>query len=151
MPCSAAMSEKLRTVLETETVEDVLRTMREQDIKAVCVLDEEDNFTGLFSYAAFLKHLLPVTVPTSQSSSMDMKIGAAPGIAKRLKKSLPLPVQTFVERKVSAVSPDTPIWEGVNKLLQSGEPLVVMDPESGRVTGMITAQSIFEELERMKD
>ena len=98
-----------------------------------------------------MKNLLPVSVSMSEGFQLDISIKAAPGIAKRLRKVAQLNVGDVMEKKVGAVQPDTPTWEGVNILVQHGAPLMVVEGETGRFAGVITFQSALDELERLKD
>ncbi len=151
MPCHSAMTKTSLSVSGAEEVGKVLAKMKKAKTRHACVLNEEGGVEGLFSLEILLKSLLPVSVAMSDGVQLDITVRAAPGIAKRLKKVYPLPVFDFVERKVNAIHPETPTWEGVNFLITHGAPLVVVDSETGKFMGFMTEESAFEELERLKD
>jgi CBS-domain-containing membrane protein len=50
-----------------------------------------------------------------------------------------------------SVYPETPVWEAVNLIVQHGAPVMVEDQESGCLLGLISEQSLLDELQRMQD
>jgi CBS domain-containing protein len=150
MSCRAAMTEKFTTVSPGDAVESVLKDMKKSKIDFMPVVDEAGKLAGLFSLQILMKNLLPVSVPVTGGFGPDVKLPAAPGIAKRLNKLHTLVVSDLMDRKVNTISPEIPIWEAVNLLVQQGSPLLVVE-QSGKAVGMITAQSALDELNRLKD
>ncbi|MCB1531348.1 MAG: CBS domain-containing protein [Alphaproteobacteria bacterium] len=151
MPCHSAMIDNPLSVKTDEEVGKVLAKMKKAKTRFAAIIDKDDKLVGLFSYAILLKNLLPVSVAMADGLQLDVTVRAAPGIAKRLKKVYYLPVADFMERKVNAVHPDTPTWEGINALILHGEPILVVDPKTEKLAGMINGQSALEELIRLKD
>lgn len=151
MPCNAATIKQAISVSTEDTVEKVIDVLREHQIDAVPVLDKNGKLEGVFSTRILLKNLLPVSVTTGDDILMDIKIGAAPGVAKRLKKVKPLKVSELMLRKMHIVAPSAPLWEGVNLLVHHGSPILVVEPETGKFIGMMTEQSVIDELERVQD
>lgn len=151
MPCNAAMIKKLITVSVDQEVEEVIAVLKKHNIDAVPVVGENGKLEGVFSTRILLKNLLPVAVTTGDAVGMDVKVGAAPGVAKRLKKVGPMKVGELMDRKTHTVGPETPTWEGVNLLVHEGAPVLVVEQESGKLLGMITEQSMIDELERIQD
>jgi CBS-domain-containing membrane protein len=152
LPCHSAMLDKIITVSPGEVVEDTLEMMKKKNVEYVPVIDKEGKLLGLFSMQSLMKNLLPVSIPVGQDGiQIDMSMRAAPGIAKRLKKVGPLTVGELMERRVNVVYPETPTWEGVHQLVQHGPPLLVVDRDTGVLSGIITARSALEELQRLKD
>lgn len=151
MPCHTAMLDKLITVTADQSVEEAMDVLKKSDIDAVPVVDGDGILEGVFSTHILLKNLLPVSLTTGDELHMDIKVGAAPGVAKRLKKVKPLKVSELMERKFNVVAPETPLWEGVNLLVNQGPPVLVIEKESGKLLGMILEQSLIDELERVQD
>ena len=150
MPCYSAIVKKLVTVSPDETVEKALKSLKKSKVSAAPVIDEQGKYQGIFSYKGLLDSLIPVSVAVNDGVNIDMKVAAAPGVAKRLWNTKLLPVQDVMERKALTVHPDEPIWEGVAKLTQHGEPLIVID-EHDKLIGMITSASMIEELDNMEN
>lgn len=151
MPCHAAMTPKHITVSPDQDVETALALMKKENIDAAPVVDKNGILMGVFSIRILMKNLLPVSVVMNDGLQLDVAVRAAPGIAKRLKKAAFLKVGDIMERKVMAVNPETPTWEGINHLVQNGGPLLVVESETGKLTGVITYQSALDELQRLKD
>lgn len=150
MPCHAAMMNKVATLSSDLTVEDALKVLDKHKADALPVLDAEGVFQGMFGRRILMKNLLPVSVAMSDGIQLDVKIPAAPGIAKRLKKVLPLPIQEFLDRKVPYVQPEMALWQCVSVIVQHGGPLPVLEAETKKFVGLISEESALSELIRLK-
>lgn len=149
MPCHNAITKELITVGPDATVEHVMEEMERANVSAVSVIDDETGaFLGLFSMKILLKNLIPVSVAMADGIQLDVKVGAAPGVAKRLANLKPLPVSEVMERKPKVVEPDSPLWEGVSNLIKNGGPLPIVD-NHGKFYGIITYDSLVQELGNM--
>jgi predicted transcriptional regulator len=151
MPSHAAMNDKFLTASPGDNVEDTLKAMKKAKADIVPVVDEKGAVMGVFTVGIVLENLLPVSVAMSDGIQLDIQIGAAPGIAKRLKKVLPLSVGDLMNRKFDAVYPETPLWETVNQIVMSNRPVIVVEPKSGKALGIIDSVSALEELNKLKD
>lgn len=151
MPSHAAMNDKFLTASPGDNVEETLNAMKKARADIVPVIDDKGAVLGVFTIDLVLENLLPVSVAMNDGIQLDIQIGAAPGIAKRLKKVLPLTVGDVMNRKFNAVYPETPLWETVNQIVMHNRPIIVVEPKSGKALGIINSQSALEELNRMKD
>lgn len=151
MPCHAAITKEAMTLSPDTQVEKALKDMKKKKVEFAAVVDAGGILQGLFSYHHLLKNLLPVSVAMADGLHLDVTVRAAPGIAKRLRKVYPSTVGELMERKVNTVFPQTPIWEGVSTLASYGAPLFVIEDERGKYIGMITSESVLEELQRMQE
>ena len=149
MPCHSAITEKNVTASPGDSVEKVLKSIEKGKVRAASVVDDDGQFVGIFSLKILLKNLIPVSVAMSDGVQIDIKVQAAPGIAKRMGKVMPLPVSDLMDRKPVTVLPDDPIWEGVSQLTKSGEPLCVVD-DKGKYLGMITYESLVNDLRNIE-
>ncbi len=150
MPCHEAMLKKPVIVKPEQSVEDVLKVLESNKISAAPVVDDKGVLHGVFSMKILLKSLIPVSVTMGDGFQLDIKIGAAPGIAKRLAHVLPLPVSDLMDRKVTTVSPDAPLWEGVSLLTKHSGSLSVVDDKM-KFLGLITYASLVGALERLAE
>ena len=150
MPCHEAMLKKPVIVKPEQSVEDVLKILESNKISAAPVVDGKGILQGVFSMKILLKSLIPVSVTMGDGFQLDIKIGAAPGIAKRLAHVLPLPVSDLMDRKVTTVSPDAPLWEGVSLLTKHSGSLSVVDDKM-KFLGLITYASLVGALERLAE
>lgn len=151
MPCSSAIVQSPVVLSPNESVEKALSVMKKKSCRFAPVVDEQGKIVGVFSIQALLKNLLPVSVALSDGIQFDVTVKAAPGVAKRLKNVALLSVETLMERKVIMVHPETPIWEGVSLIAQHAVPVIVAEHETGKFLGMISEQSLLDELQRMQD
>ena len=145
MPCHSAIAKKKITLSPDDSVEKALEIIKKEKIRAAAVIDDNNEFKGTFSLKILLKNLIPVSVIMSQDVQIDIKVEAAPGIAKRMAGVMILPVSDLMDRKPITILPDEPIWEGVAQLTKHGEPLCVVD-DKGKYMGMITYESLVEDL-----
>lgn len=151
MPCSAAMTDKSLTFPPDTEVEKVLKEMKKKKVDCAAIVNGDGIIEGVFSISGLIRNILPVSVSVAGGLQMDVTVRAAPGIAKRLRKVYPLAVADLMDRKFPAVYPQTPIWECVNLLASQSLPVCVVEGESNRFLGMITAVSALEELQRMQE
>ena len=150
MPCHTAVLKNVLTISPEDVVEDALKALHKQKISVAPVVDDNGILVGLFSMRSLLKNLIPVQVAMNDGVTMDIKVGAAPGVAKRLQKVKPLKVLEIMERKVETVRPDDPIWEGVSCLTKQDDPVAVVD-ESHKFVGLMTHASMIQELEDIQN
>jgi CBS domain-containing protein len=151
MPCHSAAVQNLLTFSVDTPVEEALAAMKEKNCRSAPVLDKDGKVIGVFSVRILLKNLLPVSVAVQDGLYLDTTVAAAPGVAKRLRKIETLTVGEIMERKFVSVYPETPVWEAVNLIVQHGAPVMVEDQESGCLLGLISEQSLLDELQRMQD
>lgn len=151
MPCHSAMIEKPLTVTPDTPVEDVLAKMKKAKRDYAIVVDEDGILEGLFSAQILMKNLLPVSISVSGGVAKDINIRAAPGVAKRMRKVLPIAVSNVMERNLNLVRPETPTWEGINLLTAHGEPLIVVEDEHLKFLGMITANSAVQDIQKLEE
>lgn len=149
MPCHSAIEHKNISVYPEDTVEFALAALEKEGVRALAVIDEDGEFQGTFSMKVLLGNLIPVSVAMSNGIQMDVKVPAAPGVAKRLRNVKTLPVRDLMNRKPTTISPDAPIWEGVGVLTKNGSPLCVVDHKN-KFHGFITYESLINDLENME-
>ncbi len=149
MPCHSAIAKNYITLSPDETAEQALKKMRKAKVTVCAVTDDNSKFLGLFSMRILLERLIPVSVAVNDGVQLDIKITAAPGVAKRLQNTKSCNVVDLLEVNPPSVMPDSPIWEGVGMISKYGRPLSVID-NNGKFYGLITYQSLIDELENMK-
>lgn len=150
MPCAAATVENAPSLTPEQEIGAVMKLFKKHKLEHFPVVDEGGVLVGYLSQHIILKNLIPVSFAIPGGGTASMTIGAAPGIAKRLKKIKPLKVSDLMERKFQSVHPETPIWEGVHMLVEHGSPLMVVEEQSGRFIGLIDRFSALDELERLQ-
>lgn len=147
------MLDKILVVDADASVEKTMTEMRKKKAATCVVVDEDGRLLGYLDMKVILKNLLPVSLNVSAAGGAfgGMVIGAAPGIAKRLRKVKPLEVHHIMERNFHAVSPNTPVWEGVQLLVEHGSPIFVLEEKTQNFIGVMDEASSIAELERIQD
>ncbi len=149
MPCHAAIIKKHLTLSADETVEQALKKMKKSKISVCAVIDDDMHFLGMFSLKILLSKLIPVSVAMSNGVQTEVKVPAAPGVAKRLSNAKSSKISELLDSKPPVVLPDAPIWEAVGMITKYSRPLSVVD-ENGKFHGLITYQSLIDELENIQ-
>jgi len=149
MPCHTAITKKSVTVTAEDTVAHALALTKKNQSSNAAVIDEDGKLIGLFSNKVLLKNLIPISVAMSDGVQIDVKVTAAPGVAKRLNNVKAHTIAQVMDRKPLTVNTDTPIWEAVSLLVKNGGPLCVVD-SGEKFFGFITYRSLLEDLENMQ-
>ena len=151
MPCHAAMNDKFLKVLISDPIDKTLAKMDKQKTDFAIVTDKKGRFEGIFKIQSLFKNLLPVSIAMPEGLQANVRMSAAPGIAKRLKKVEPLALEQFIERNVPAVQPETPLWVAVKLLVEHAGPIVVIDADKESAVGVMNTKTVLDELNRLKD
>jgi len=151
LPCHTALDDRFLAVSEDAVLEDVLAELESKSISYAVVIGPDDSVTGLFSRHSLLRNILPVSVNLGDGAGQgDVTIGAAPHIAKRLLKALPLAVHNFMDRTFQVLYPETPLWEGMRGLLKSNAPMVMLQSDTRQLVGLMTIESAVRALQTIK-
>lgn len=148
MPCYHATTDKEVVIDPEMSVENALKFLKKNKIHTACVVDPDGRLLGLFSEKILLQNLIPVSVVMSDGVHIDVKFDAAPGVAKRLNKTKPLPVREVSDRKFISVDPDAPLWEAVSLITRHGGPLAVVDKYE-KFIGLVTYETLIDALDQM--
>lgn len=150
MPCKDAILENPVVGRQGQTVEDIMSMLEDKHIRSVPVVDENDKLLGIFGYDQILNQLLPVSARIEDGlQRLDFIVGAAPGVAKRLRKLYPLKVEDVLKKDCCVVYPQTPTWEAIRLLVKYGSPIPVVEEKSGIMIGIITEQSALADLKNI--
>lgn len=154
MPCHSAMMKNVLVVQPEEKVEKVLSALEKKKAEIAVIVDEDGILLGYFNMKVLLRNLLPVSLNVQSAGFAgggNMIVGAAPGIAKRLRKVKPLEVLHVMDRNIVSVAPTTPTWEGVQMLVEHGGPIFVIEDDSEKkYVGVMNDASALAELERIQ-
>lgn len=151
MPCEDAMITKVITIGPDKTVEEGVHMFEKHHLRAIPVVNSENGVIGIFDFNTLLNALLPVSIPGMEGFvgvdiRLDNIIGAAPGVAKRLRKRMHIPVREMMRREFPVVHQDTQLWEGVRLLVKHGCPVPVVKNDTNYLVGLLTPQSVTAQL-----
>ena len=150
MPCETAILTEVYTVSPDMNVAEALNYVREKQVRAMPVINEDGHMVGMFSLESILKNLLPVAVTMEEGlQRLGFVMGAGPGIAKRLRKAKAQTVADVMEKDIVVAHPATALWEVVRLIAKYGSPIPVVEEDSGKFVGIITEQCALNDLEKI--
>lgn len=151
-PCSEAMIEKLITINPENTVKQAFEIFEINNIRSLPVVDDEGQLVGLFGLRHILLNLLPKSASMQDGlTRLDFVVGAAPGIAKRLKKIYNVPVKELMDENPLVLHPETATWEALRVMALHGSPISIVEEKTGKFKGMISRQSLLADLHDLMD
>lgn len=131
-------------------VGDAIDLLDKKGVRAVPVVDNQNKLLGMLSTHQLIKNLLPVSATMEDGlQRLSFVIGAAPGVAKRLRSTSEKKVSEVMAKDIVVVHPETPTWEALRLLTLYGSPLPVVTSHKGTLVGIISEQSALEELRRL--
>lgn len=149
-PCSDAMINEVLTLKPNQTVAEAMAIYKKENIRSLPVVDDNGKLVGLMGLRHVLLNLLPKSVTMDDGvRRLDFIMDAAPGIAKRLKKTLPLKVEDIMDKNPTVLERDTSLWEAVRVMAKHGSPLSIVDAETGNFAGMVSRQTLLTEMEHL--
>lgn len=146
------MINNIITIKPDQTVSEAMAIFDEQGIRSLPVVNSDGKLVGVFGLRHVLLQLLPNSVTMDDGvRRLDFIMDAAPGIAKRLKKALPLKVADVMDKNPTVVERDTSMWEAVRIMAVHGSPISVINSDNGQFEGMISRQTLLKDLQRIVD
>ena len=152
MTAENIMSFRLMKLKPTDKVCDALRIMHTHQIRNLPVVDEEDQFIGLFGIRRLITLLLPkaaqIEYGLKDLSFMPDEVDA---LNKRLDEIGQKPVTEYLEKKKNLVfcKPSTSFPEVLELLEQNPNtsmPVIVLKGKKKRLVGMVSAWDVLEKL-----
>jgi len=145
-----ALVTEVITIRPEETVKTALALMDISNIRALPVVDENGDYIGMFSTHQLLKKLLPHIATTENNlPTLDFIQHAAPQIAQKLRELEPLKMGDVVDRSVPPIFAGIPHTEAMMRLVRHGSPVPVVHKGTSRFHGLLTEQSMLEELQKI--
>lgn len=146
------MSFRLVKLKPTDRVCDALSIMHEQQIRNLPVVDEDDQFVGLFGIRPMVRLLLPeaakIKYGLKDLSFMSDDVSA---LHDRLRDVANKPVSDFLEKKkkLTFCKPSTSFPEVLEMLDQSADsslPVIVVKGKRKRLVGMVSSWDVLEKI-----
>lgn len=145
MSCGNIMNKRPLTLTPDTTVEEALAQMKKAAVRAAPVTDSSGVVMGVFSLQNLMETILPVSM-ASDSGFAGVVVDGAPGINMRLQKVLMQKVAAVMDRRFSSVYPDTSESKAARLIADTGQSVIVMDEDTGRLMGMICEQCMVDGL-----
>ncbi|MES9898471.1 MAG: CBS domain-containing protein [Sedimenticola sp.] len=152
MTAKSIMSFRLVKLKPTDKVCDALKMMYAQHIRNLPVVDENDQFVGLFGIRRLTRLLLPKAAQMNfglqDLSFMPDETGE---MSERLKEVSQRPVSDFLEKKrhLMFCKPSTSLPEVLELLDQSPDtslPVIVLKGKKKKLVGMVSAWDVVEKM-----
>lgn len=152
MTAKSIMSFRLVKLKPTDKVCDALRVMHAQQIRNLPVVDENNQFVGLFGIRRLTSLLLPkaarMNLGLKNLNFMPDEMGELTG---RLKEVGQCPVSDFLEKKKRLMfcKPTTSFPEVLELLDQSSDtslPVIIVKGKKKKLVGMVSAWDVVEKL-----
>ena len=146
-PCTRAMITGVTTVSPDMTVQEALDIFKAKSIRNVPVVDENGKFVGLFGLQQVLLNLLPKAASMDHGlENLSFVQGAAPGIAKRLRKLDKYKVSEFMNKEPHHVDCETSTIEALRLMARKGSPVTVINTKTKEFKGIISRKSLLDDL-----
>jgi CBS domain-containing protein len=152
MTAETIMSFRLVKLKPTDKVCDALRIMHTHQIRNLPVVDENDQFIGLFGIRRLITLLLPRAAQISHGlRELSFMPDEVEELYKRLEKVGQKPVTDFLEKKKNLVfcKPSTGFPEVLELLDQNPDtslPVIVVKGKKKKLVGMVSAWDVLEKL-----
>lgn len=146
-PCMRAMITGVTTICPEQTVGEALEIFKSKNIRNVPVVDSDGKFVGLFGLQEVLLNLLPkAAIIEDGVENLSFVNGAAPGIAKRLRKIEKIQVKDLMNTEPHSIHCETSTIEALRIMARYGSPVVVTDRSTGLFKGFISRKSLLDNL-----
>ncbi len=152
MTVQSIMTRDLKTIVPAHTVKEGLKMMHEWHVRTLAVVDDDNQFVGLFGMRQLVHLLLPkaaqIEFGLTDLSFMPDDMGE---LYHRLRAVGQKPVADFLEKKEDLLlcDPATPMPEVLELLHQSFNtslPVLVVEGENNKLVGMVSAWDVLEKL-----
>ena len=139
MTATSIMDPHPTVVKPTDIIKTAIGYIMENRYRNLPVVDDDGKYLGSFGVHCLLKNVLPkavlmkhglTSVPFLQESLADLH--------NRLRELENNPVAMCMNTEAETVSPDTPLVESLLILYRNRDSLPVVDPDSGKLLGVIS-------------
>jgi CBS domain-containing protein len=141
------MSANPVTIQPQDSVETVLKLLEERHISGLPVVDETGKVVGIISETDLLFKERPIRMPL-YLTFLGSVIYLEPldKFDQQLKKSLGMLVQDVMTPKPITVSPDTPISQAANLMLEKQINRLPVVDQANKLVGIITRNDLVRSL-----
>lgn len=134
-----AMDPNPTTLNETDTIECAARYIMKYRYRNLPVVDKEFRYLGMFGVNCLLKQVIPKAVFLPQGlENVSFIHESFEDLYLRYKEVKNLPISVCMNKEIQPVAPDTPLTEMMLQLYHTRSSIAVVDPDTGRLLGMIS-------------
>ena len=152
MTTESIMTSRVITLRPADRVVDALRTMHQQHVRNLPVVDENGSFVGLFGVRRLSRLLLPLAARDLDRHSIP-DLGFLPDetdqLAERWREIASRPVSEFLEKesKLLFCTPETTFPQLLGLLEKSKDaslPVIVVKGKTRKLTGIVSVWDVLE-------
>ncbi|MDA0667011.1 MAG: CBS domain-containing protein [Planctomycetota bacterium] len=154
MTCASIMTTDLVTVSPDTTVGDTIRLLTERRFRSIPVVDKAGTLLGQFGVQGVLGLSMPRVAGMGLRGSMSnisFVHDNMSDIRRRLADNLEDPVGNYVSGEFITLKPKDDLTHVVQSLYQSRGNMPVVDPDSGKLVGIVSywdaLEHIFDDLD----
>lgn len=149
MSCDKAILTDVVVTTPDQTVTQALKIMDENRIRRLPVIDENRQYLGSISLRTILRKLLPAAVTMEEGiKNLEFLRGADKDISDRLDVLSRKTVSEIMATEITRAHTDTSLWEAIRILVYDNSPVPVVEEDTNKFVGILTFQSVLEELRR---
>jgi len=136
------------TVLKpTDVIRTAARYIMEHRYRNLPVVDEQGKYLGVFGVNCLLRLVLPKAAIMEQGlESVPFVRDTLADLHNRLREVETQPISICMSRDVTTVPPDLPLVETLLILYRTRTSIPVVEPESGKLVGMISYWDVGERI-----
>jgi CBS-domain-containing membrane protein len=137
---AASIMDPHPTVLKpTDEIKTAIGYIMKNRYRNLPVVDDEGRYLGSFGVHCLLRHVLPKAVVMKQGlPSVPFVQETLADLHNRVREMEEKPVSMCMNTEAETVSPDTPLVQTLLVLYQARNSLPVIDPDSGKLVGVIS-------------
>lgn len=147
-PTASTIMDKNPSVLHpTDKISQAVECIMKHRYRRLPVVDDDGCFMGVFGVTCLLRLVLPKAVIMDKGLESAAYIrDSLSDLHRRLKEVEDEPISLCMREEMVRVSPDTPLIETLLILYKTGASLPVVDPETGKLVGVISYFDVGENI-----
>ena len=139
-PTASSLMDPNPSVLHpSDRIGTAIGTIMEHRYRRLPVIDDEGRFVGVFGVSCLLRLMMPKAVVMEKGlESAPFVRESLADLHRRLEQVKDEPISLCMHEEMVRVSPDTPALETLLTLYKTRASLPVVEPESGKLVGVIS-------------
>jgi CBS-domain-containing membrane protein len=147
MPASAVMDTHPTVLRPTDIISTAVKYIMRHRYRNLPVVDEEGRYLGVFGVNCLLKMVLPKAAIMEKGLDNIGFIHESLGdLHHRLQELSDQPISVCMTTDIATVAPNTPLVQTLLILYRSKTSIPVLDPQSGKLLGMISYWDVGEKI-----
>lgn len=147
MSAASVMAQRPTVLQPTDIIKTAAAYIMEHRYRNLPVVDEDGRYLGVFGVNCLLKLVLPkAAIMKKGLDSVSFIHESLSDLHQRLREVENEPISVCMTTDLATVRPDTPLVETLLLMYRTKSSLPVVDPESGRLMGMISYWDVGEKI-----